>query len=52
MRFEGIDLDAAGENPGYDASGTGITGAFVAAFHDYLERELKYKHETTPTRRT
>jgi carboxypeptidase C (cathepsin A) len=42
MRFEGTDLDAAGENPGFDASDTGITGAFVSAFHDYLQRELKY----------
>ncbi len=42
MRFEGVDVDAAGEAPAYDASDTGITGAFVAAFHDYLERELKY----------
>ena len=31
MRFEGEDVDAAGENPSYDASDTGITGAFVAA---------------------
>ena len=45
MRFEGVDVDAAGENPSYDASDTGIAGAFVAAFHDYLSRELKY--ETT-----
>jgi carboxypeptidase C (cathepsin A) len=49
MRFEGIDVDAAGENPSYDASDTGITGAYVAAIHDYLERELKY--ETTDTYR-
>ena len=42
MRFEGVDVDAAGENPSYDASDTGINGAFVAALHDYLERELKY----------
>jgi carboxypeptidase C (cathepsin A) len=42
MRFEGVDVDAAGEAPGYDASDTGISGAFVAAFHDYLEGELKY----------
>ena len=41
-RFEGTDIDAAGENPGYDPSSTGITGAFVSAFHDYLDRELKY----------
>jgi carboxypeptidase C (cathepsin A) len=43
MRFEGVDIDAAGENPSYDASDTGITGAFVAALHDYLERELQYQ---------
>jgi carboxypeptidase C (cathepsin A) len=42
MRFEGVDVDAAGENPSYDASDTGISGAFVAALHDYLQRELKY----------
>lgn len=39
-RFEGTDVDAAGEAPGYDPSDTGISGAFVAAFHDYLAREL------------
>src|ERR1019366_5534368 len=43
MRFEGVDLDAAGENPSYDASDVEISGAFVGAFHDYLERELKYQ---------
>jgi carboxypeptidase C (cathepsin A) len=43
MRFEGVDLDAAGEAPSYDASDTGISGAFVAALHDYMERELKYE---------
>ncbi len=43
MRFEGEDVDAAGENPSYDASDTGIAGAFVAAIHDYLERDLKYE---------
>jgi len=43
MRFEGVDTDAAGESPSYDASDTGISGAFVAALHDYLERELKYE---------
>jgi carboxypeptidase C (cathepsin A) len=41
-RFEGTDVDDAGESPGYDPSDTGITGAFVAAEHDYLSRELKY----------
>ena len=41
-RFEGTDLDAAGETPGYDPSSTGITGAYVSALNDYLDRELKY----------
>lgn len=43
MRFEGVDLDAAGEAPSYDASDAGISGAFIAALHDYLERDLKYE---------
>src|SRR5580692_10604902 len=47
MRFEGVDLDAAGEAPSYDASDAGISGAFVAALHDYLERELKYESTDT-----
>ncbi len=47
MRFEGTDVDAAGEAPGYDASEAGITGAFVAALHDYLQRELKYESADT-----
>jgi carboxypeptidase C (cathepsin A) len=41
-RFTGIDIDAAGETPEYDPSDTGITGAFVAAFHDYLTHDLGY----------
>ena len=49
MRFEGVDLDSAGESPSYDASDAGISGAFVAAFEDYLGRELKY--ETTDSYR-
>src|SRR6185437_16043720 len=41
-RFQCEDTDAAGENPSYDPSDTGISGAFVGAFHDYLQTELKY----------
>jgi carboxypeptidase C (cathepsin A) len=44
-RFEGTDADSAGEAPGYDPSSSGITGAFVSIFHDYLGRELKYKSD-------
>ncbi|MDE1175467.1 MAG: peptidase S10 [Edaphobacter sp.] len=46
-RFLGWDVDEAGETPGYDPSDTGISGAFVGAFHDYLERELKYMSQET-----
>ena len=46
-RFEGTDVDAAGETPGYDPSNTGIEGAFVTALHDYLDRELKYTSDQT-----
>jgi carboxypeptidase C (cathepsin A) len=41
-RFEGVDSDSAGENPESDPSDTAISGAFTAAFNDYLVRELKY----------
>jgi len=41
-RFTGTDPDAAGETPDYDASDAGISGAFVAAFHEYLEGDLNY----------
>jgi carboxypeptidase C (cathepsin A) len=46
-RFEGTDVDAAGDTPGYDPSDTGIEGAFVTALHDYLDRELKYTSDET-----
>jgi len=41
-RFEGWDPDSAGEYPGYDPSDTGISGVYVGAFHDYIQKELKY----------
>ncbi|HEU4635974.1 MAG TPA: peptidase S10, partial [Edaphobacter sp.] len=41
-RFMGWDPDAAGETPGFDPSDTGISGAFLGAFHDYIQKELKY----------
>ncbi|MCL4784341.1 MAG: peptidase S10 [Bryobacterales bacterium] len=44
-RFEGTDVDAAGETPGYDPSSTGITGAYVSSFRDYLDRQLQYRSD-------
>ena len=46
-RFTGIDVHPAGETPDFDPSDAGITGAFVAAFHDYLSRELGYSTDLT-----
>lgn len=46
-RSMGWDPDAAGEYPGYDPSITGIIGAYVGAFHDYLQRDLKYTSQET-----
>lgn len=46
-RFEGTDEDAIGDVPSYDPSDTGITGAFVAAFHNYLATDLKFTSDMT-----
>lgn len=46
-RFEGADTDDAGETPGYDPSDTGISGAYVGAFHEYMQKELKHNPDTT-----
>ncbi|HEX4750561.1 MAG TPA: peptidase S10 [Bryobacteraceae bacterium] len=41
-RFEGMEADAAGERVEYDASEASYEGAYVAAFQDYVRRELKW----------
>jgi len=41
-RFTGIDADAAGDSAEYDPSDTGIHGAYVAALHEHLEKDLGY----------
>ena len=46
-RFMGWDPDAAGETPGSDPSDTGIAGTYVGAFHDYIQRELKFMSQET-----
>ncbi|GAC1421872.1 MAG: carboxypeptidase [Acidobacteriaceae bacterium] len=46
-RFEGWDVDDAGENPSYDPSSTGIGGAYVGALHTYLQKDLKYMSNET-----
>ncbi len=44
-RFEGMDVDAAGERFEYDPSEASYEGAFVGAFQDYVRRELKWNSE-------
>lgn len=46
-RFTGEDTDSAGETPDYDPSDSGITGAFVSAFHHYLQSDLGFTSEMT-----
>jgi len=44
-RFTGMDVDAAGERNEYDPSEASYEGAFVGAFHDYVQRELKWSSD-------
>jgi len=46
-RFTGSDMNALGLSPDYDASDSGITGAFVSSFHHYLTSELGYVTDMT-----
>ena len=41
-RYTGLDFDNAGEEPDFDPADTYITGAFSAAFHDYMQNSLNY----------
>ncbi|MGC1301240.1 MAG: peptidase S10 [Caulobacteraceae bacterium] len=41
-RFTGFNTDEAAESPDHDPSDTGISGAFVAAFNDYITNELNF----------
>ncbi len=41
-RFKGIDRDAAGESPEFDAAEAAISAAFVSALNQYMRGELKY----------
>jgi carboxypeptidase C (cathepsin A) len=42
-RYTGVDPDAAGESPEYDASDAAISGAFVGTLHEYLAHDLGYQ---------
>ena len=42
-RYIGVDPDAAGDSPDYDASDTAISGAFIGTLNSYLARDLGYQ---------
>lgn len=42
-RYRGIDRDAAGESPDYDAADAAIAAPFVAAFNAYVRIDLKFE---------
>ena len=42
-RYVGVDPDAAGDSPEYDASDTAISGAFIGTMNAYLARDLNYQ---------
>ncbi len=44
-RLEGVDRDAAGENPEYDPSYASVQGAYTAMFNEYVRSELAYKSD-------
>ena len=44
-RFTGMEQDAASERPDYDPSEASYEGAYVATFHDYVRRELKWESD-------
>lgn len=42
-RYTGVDADAAGERPEFDASDTAVSGAFIGTFNQYIRSDLNYK---------
>ncbi len=46
-RYTGVDPDAAGEGPDYDASDAAISGAFIGTLHNYLAKDLGYQTDMT-----
>jgi carboxypeptidase C (cathepsin A) len=42
-RYTGVDPDASGDSPDFDASDVAISGAFVGTLQSYLENDLGYR---------
>jgi carboxypeptidase C (cathepsin A) len=46
-RFDGIDADAGGDRPEFDAADATMAGAFIASLNDYLFNDLGYRTRLT-----
>jgi carboxypeptidase C (cathepsin A) len=46
-RYTGVDPDAAGDSPDFDASSEAISGAFIGSLHEYLAHDLNYETAMT-----
>jgi carboxypeptidase C (cathepsin A) len=44
-RYTGVDPDASGDSPDFDASEVSITGGFVATLQSYLAHDLGYQSD-------
>jgi carboxypeptidase C (cathepsin A) len=42
-RYTGVDPDASGDSPDFDASDVAISGAFIGLLHNYLQNDLNYR---------
>src|SRR3546814_19666653 len=42
-RYTGVDVDAAGEHPDFDASSEAISGAYIGSLNGYLTHQLGYE---------
>jgi carboxypeptidase C (cathepsin A) len=42
-RYTGVDPNASGDAPGFDASDVAVSGAFVGMLQSYLENDLGYR---------
>jgi carboxypeptidase C (cathepsin A) len=42
-RYTGVDPDAAGDSPDFDASDVAISGGYVGVLHDYLANTVGYQ---------
>jgi len=46
-RYTGVDADAAGDSPEFDASDKAISGAFIGSLNNYLAHDLNYDTNLT-----